>query len=562
MPPGLRRPHVKFPIFHRLQILIFPLQVYHTDGVHVRYPMARLWYHRSMRERHEEARFDTDRRHGFVAVALLLAVALSVMLLLTPHTAFALSMRDGFSPDLSVPAAYASERWHQTVLYASNTDVVIEIPGVARLLTLYIAVDRLTLDEMIPITRAAAQLAQEERATNSILLNEGDQVPLRYLLLRMLFENSDAAALAIAGKISLSADAFVVEMQRTAALLGMNDTTVFSCDIARKERVSSMPTSVALAIQLQEKQHEASYDTPLILPEAEKRVHTAKTTLRDIARLMTALSNNARGVSILGTREDLLHITVDGIPQIVSLRSPVLRLWTLSEETVSIAFSHTSTRYSLLTTVSKTEEGIPVTTVFAGLRQANMITPTLLMLDEIDGFYTISPLTRVGDRYPGAPEKAENGDLFNLVYLDSIDYVHPKTDHFMKPTLTYEGSTPHKLPILRNDMVGNVIFTKKDDTHISVRVGSDRDIIADNSFLGRGILQMVNNPNLAKTIIALLAIVGIALLVFIIREARKLYYWWRLLRVENAVQSARTLLMREKPEDDAREFFRRKSHDD
>ena len=44
-------------------------------------------------------------------------------------------------------------------------------------------------------------------------------MPLRYLLLRMMYYNSDAAAIAVAEKVSGSRASFLQEMRRTASVL-------------------------------------------------------------------------------------------------------------------------------------------------------------------------------------------------------------------------------------------------------------------------------------------------------------------------------------------------------
>jgi hypothetical protein len=205
-----------------------------------------------------------------------------------------------------------------------------------------------------------------------------------------------------------------------------------------------------------------------------------------------------------------------------------------------------SNRYSLAVTAGTTPDGIAIMTLTASLNQVNLIQPTLQLYQEIDTFYTKSILTRAGEKYPGAPEAAENGELFSLMYLDSVDYIHPKTDHFLLPKLDYIGNAPYPLPVQKGVMTGQVLFTLKDGTRIPVRVGSDTDILASNNFLSRGIQQMIRNPNLATSIIVLAIILSLVLLITIAREIRKLLYWRRIKTLEDTVQAARSILIGEK----------------
>ena len=122
----------------------------------------------------------------------------------------------------------------------------------------------------------------------------------------------------------------------------------------------------------------------------------------------------------------------------------------------------------------------------------------------------------------------------------------PKTDYFLEQKLDYVGNAPYPLPIQKSVMTGQVIFTMKNGTKIPVRVGSDRDILANNHLVSRGILQLIQNPNLAYTIAVLAFVLCAGLLVFLIRESKRLLYWTRLQRMEHAAAGARAVLLGER----------------
>ncbi len=457
-------------------------------------------------------------------------------------------MSDGFDPETQLPAVFSIGALQPSELYAQNSDLVLEIPGVTRLMTLYIALERLPSDELIPISGFAAQYDREERQDRYIM-NAGDSLPLRYLLLRMIFNNSDAAAVAIAEKISGSRFSFVEEMQRTALLLGMNQTEFHALDVARAERESEVPEEIAAAMETYQQHHDSQDAQPLILPEAGLAVETARTTLRDTMRLVTALLNNTRAKAILSVTDELVQITSGGVVQIVPIRSPASHLITLSENRINVAYLSLSDRYSLLCCWGVTPANIPVTTVVAHLHQTGLVQSTLQLYSALDLFYNRASLTKAGGKYPGASEKAANGELFDLVYLDSVDYIHPKADHFLEETLDYLGNAPYPIPVQKGAMTGQVIFTLRDGVRIPVRVGSDRDILADSNLISRGLLLLQNNPNLAYTILGFTLILCAGFLVIVVRESVKLRYWYRLHQVEQTVESARTILMGKKEGD-------------
>ncbi len=486
--------------------------------------------------------------------AVLLCATLVFCLLPSPPSVFADNegaiepseprISEGFEPSIKLPAVLVLDSSLRSELYAKNSEIVLEIPAVSRLMTLYLASERLAADEMIPISREAARLAEFESQIN-IPLREGDSFPVRYMLLRLMFQQSDAAAVALAEKIAGSKKRFVSEMQKTAMMLGMSQTTISTCDVVRAERESSIPNEIANAAVALEKHNAQNAAAAPVLPEAADRVSTAKTTLRDMARLISALQANARAKSILSLQEELVQVTLPTGVRVVAMRSPASRIRTLSENRITCAWLMMSDRYSLAITVGTTHDGISIMTLTASLNQASTIQPTLQLYQEIDAFYTKSVLTRSGEEYPGAPEAAENGELFTLMYLDSVDYIHPKTDHFLSPKLEYIGNAPYPLPILRGAMTGQVLFTLKDGTRIPVRVGSDSDILASNNIISRGIQLMARNPNLAYSIVGLAVILSLALLVVIVREIKKILYWRRMKSLEDTVQAARSILIGE-----------------
>ena len=146
-----------------------------------------------------------------------------------------------------MPAVLTLDSSLRSELYARNSECVLEIPAVSRLMTLYLASERLAVDAMIVIGKETARLAEHESAID-IPLKEGDSFPIRYMLLRMICQQSDAAAVALAEKMAESKEDFITEMQKTAAMLGMNQTTFFACDVARAERESEPPSEIADAI--------------------------------------------------------------------------------------------------------------------------------------------------------------------------------------------------------------------------------------------------------------------------------------------------------------------------
>ncbi len=480
------------------------------------------------------------------ALFLLFAVLL-ILFSAFPQAVLAEMMSVGFDPGTPLPAVYVTGTLHPSEFYSRNSNLALEIPGAARLMTLYLAVERLPVDDLVPISHLAERYDRAERLEGGFDLKAGDSLPLRFLLLKMLFQDSDAAALAIAERVSGSREGFLEEMEKTADVLGMYRTKFYACDVARAERESVVPLEIEEALDAYDSFVKDNGTDSLELPEAGLAVSTVKTTLRDVARLMTALLGNARARALLSVSEELVQVTgSDGKGQVVSLRSPASHFVTLSENRITASFLHLSDRYSLLCSAGTSPGQVPAQMVTASLRQSSLTQPTLQIYRSLDDHFTRSPLTRGGERYPGAPEKAANGELFDLIYLESVDYVHPLTDHFLEQTLDYLGNAPYPLPVQKGVMTGQVVFTLRDQIQIPVPVGSDRDILADHGLLKRGISQLIQNPNLAATIAGLVLVLCAGFLVIIIRESIRLRYWIRLGRMELNAREARAIMFGDK----------------
>jgi len=148
------------------------------------------------------------------------------------------------------------------------------------------------------------------------------------------------------------------------------------------------------------------------LPEAADTVSTAKTTLRDVARLFAAIQANTRAKNILTLQEELIQVTLETGVRVAAMRSPASRLRTLTENRITSAWLMMSNRYSLAVTAGTTPDGIAIMTLTASLNQVNLIQPTLQLYQEIDTFYTKSILTRAGEKYPGHRRRLKTANCF------------------------------------------------------------------------------------------------------------------------------------------------------
>ena len=70
-----------------------------------------------------------------------------------------------------------------------------------------------------------------------------------------------------------------------------------------------------------------------------------------------------------------------------------------------------------------------------------------------ESFYTRSPLVMAGDLFAGTTEQTVDGESW-LVFKNTVYYVHPHSNDWLKQTIRYKSLGPFNRPILRSMTVG------------------------------------------------------------------------------------------------------------
>ncbi len=141
---------------------------------------------------------------------------------------FAFILSTVFAPQRASAAPYAAmvmDARTGEVLHSRNADTRLHPASLTKMMTLYIAfqaIERgeITLDTPVTISRLAAS-----EPPSKLGLREGQTIRLRYLLRAAAVKSANDAATAIAEAISGSESAFATRMNRTAAAMGMRNTT-------------------------------------------------------------------------------------------------------------------------------------------------------------------------------------------------------------------------------------------------------------------------------------------------------------------------------------------------
>ncbi len=384
---------------------------------------------------------------------------------------------DGLEIDITASSAIVIETGRQRVLFEKNSDIKMSIPTASKLMTVLIACERLPLDTMVTISSVAAGQNDASNSPDYVELGTGDKYMLEYLLLRILYYDSDAAAIAVAEQIANEESRFVELMNSRAQSYDMINTFYMnSTGEPVIENVMEDANSIPMTNLLQ------------------------YSTASDVARLINAGLQNQVFSELLSRRNDQLIINAE---RLVPMRNQAEAIWTLSEGAVSGAFNVISQgQHTMITTGIK--NGINIITVAASTPEERKYTDTLNMYSSIAEFYERSPLARAGDLYAEDFEQTIDGETFGLVFSKTIYYVHPIGDDFLMSNVQYKTYGPHSRPIQRSMVVGQVIFQMRDGTSVAVDVAPDRQILSTISILDRGLDQLQRNSNLTYVILGTL----------------------------------------------------------
>ncbi|MGI6297825.1 MAG: hypothetical protein ACOX1T_01235 [Saccharofermentanales bacterium] len=376
----------------------------------------------------------------------------------------------------SSESAIVIETGRGRVLYEKNTDFKLDIPAAYKIMAALLAVEKQPLDTKVTISNTVADAAYFESTLDNIRLRTGDKHSLEYLLLRLLFYDSDAAALALAESVTNDEADFVRQMNTRANTFGLKNTLFGPTDQTAIAGAGSQVKSALSNVEPNE-------------PGAS--ITTAYTTISDLAALTLRAMQNERFSSMF--RKQSEFIVVDG-QNLVPMSNQLSSLWPYSEGRVSGVFYSGDERSTTISTGNV--NGFGIISITANGDPDLAVADTLALFDAVQRTYDYSPLVQAGQEFTGAQETTLDGETFGLLYQKDVQYVHPIGDHYIKPPAVYKSFGPYSRPIQNTMVVGQVIFELVDGTLITVDVVPDRQILSNINILDQVLNLLQENRNL------------------------------------------------------------------
>ncbi len=147
---------------------------------------------------------------------------------LVPFSSLQTYAASSAAPAIQASAAFVFDPQRGVILYQKNPDATYPAAGLAKVMTLLIAVQSAPLDQMVTIGPDAAALVNSDNSYMGV--SAGEQITLGDLLYGMMVAGGNDAAVAIPDAIAGSEPAFVALMNQRAFQLGLTHTHFVSPD--------------------------------------------------------------------------------------------------------------------------------------------------------------------------------------------------------------------------------------------------------------------------------------------------------------------------------------------
>ncbi len=310
-------------------------------------------------------------------------------------------------------------------LFEKDSSTPVDLPVLNKAVTAYIALDEFPSGTMVTISKVAS-----DEDAGKLGLKTGEKVPLEYLVLGLLLQNSDAAAVALAEQVSGEEKSFLDRMNQLAAELGMADTAFLDA--------SGAP------------------------------VEGQKTTLDDAAKFFRKALGQSSFARIFQMR-DTFYMMPDKTSR--HLTSRLDAAWSFVDTLTGGVRSDTDGRASVACTA--TGKGFSLLCLVADSPNVRVVGDVQKTVEGCFSAYESATLVVAGQRY-GESETVD-GVTFPIVFNQTVTYVRPiGTD--VLADVHYESLGRTSLPVLKTQTVGKAVYALTDGTTIAVDLFPENDV--------------------------------------------------------------------------------------
>jgi len=363
-------------------------------------------------------------------------------------------------PSVEAPSALLFELRRGQVLYSKNPDEPLHIAAASKLMTAYIAIEKLDLSTMVTASKEAVN------AEGAMLeLTVGEKYTAESLIYASMLSNANDATIALAEAVGGTVDGFVKLMNDYAASLNMANTVFVN------------PTGA-----YDENQHTTASDLA-------KLIRHALTTNQNFDRVFSSQAKPwfDEDKTIVLTNLNDMFWSYDGVDGgKVDFIDP-------KYQTVITSVTRNQQRLVCLLLDSPAE---------------SMYTDSMKLFDHGFTNFRRGPLV-----YKGQPldNITVEGHDITLISGSDVYYTYPVGDNYIQEIHYDLIESSMKLPLYKNTLMGNVKFTLTDGTVITVDLFPDREILPELTQFEKIKKRLMEYPEIFYIVVGL-AIIEILLI--------------------------------------------------
>ncbi len=415
-----------------------------------------------------------------------------------------------FDPSINVNNVLAISTEFDKTLFAQQANSPIPLPAANHIMLSLLVIEQLNLEESITVSANAIAFGEQDPKNHTITIEQNETYLVSTLLALHMYEHSYTAALALAEKLAGTVAACVELMNQKAKHLDMQNTNF---------------TNLLGFVELK---NNATWSQDFNLIE-DAHLLIQKSTLNDMSNLVTTFLKNQTAEQLFSQREYYTRLP----DSMIALHHPFDQVFSAVDQGVTGAWNLKQNEMSFSLIIG--EQNHIKYLIMMTDKTRNTFTKTMVdLVQDIVDYYTVTPLVSQGKAYPGT-DQTKQGDKIELIFLKTINYIHPVADNFLHPAVKYVSHGPHSRPLPRGSTVGHVVFTLNDGDQIQAEVGSSESILSGNTLLSRLFNSLQQNPNLSNLIIILTLLLCIIIFIRIIKLIRELANQIRLYRL-NSIQ--------------------------
>lgn len=374
-------------------------------------------------------------------------------------------------PSVEAPSALLIELRRGQVLYSKNPDEPLHISAASKLMTAYIALEKLDLNTMVTASKEAVN------AEGALLeLTVGEKYTAESLIYASMLSNANDATIALAEAVGGTVDGFVKLMNDYAASLNMTNTVFVN------------PTG--------------AYD------------ENQKTTASDLAKLIRHAITTSPNFEKVFSSQAKPWFDEDKTIVLTNLND---MFWSY-DGVDGGKVDYIDPKYqTVITSVTRNQQRLVC--LLLDSPAEIMYTDSIKLFD-----YGFSNFRRGPLVYKGQPldNITVEGHEIALISGSDVYYTYPVGDNYIKEIQYDLIESSMKLPLYKNTLLGNVKFTLNDGTVITVDLFPDKEILPELTEFEKIKKRLMEYPEIFYIVLGLIAIE----ILLILSKLAKLIYTW------------------------------------